>query len=312
MESTSISVICHSPPNIPEEKIGLPEGSPLRSEVELPARTSGRRNTLIEPDKGWQLPNIAELWRYRELMYFLVWRDVKVRYKQTALGVIWAILQPALMMVVFTVFVARVTKVPSGPIPYPLFVYAGVLPWTFFAAAVANAANSVIGSERLITKVYFPRLSIPFAAVFAATVDWVAAMGLLVGLMAWYRIVPGANIILLPFVFAIFALFAAGLGTLLAALNVAYRDFRYVVPFLLQVGMFATPAIYLEPVDSDGHLGLLGLNPFNSLVVSFRATVLGGPIPWTALAGAAFFALLTFLAGCLYFRRVEDSFSDVI
>lgn len=312
MESTCISVACQSPLEARSEERVLPESTPLASETEPLSSMSGRRVTIIEPDKGWRLLNIAELWRYRELMYFLVWRDVKVRYKQTALGVIWAVLQPALMMVVFTVFVARVTNVPTGPIRYPLFVYAGVLPWTFFAAAVANAANSVIGSERLITKIYFPRLSIPFAAVCAATVDWAAAMGLLVGLMAWYGVVPSANIILLPFVFIIVALFAAGLGTLLAALNVAYRDFRYVVPFLLQVGMFATPAIYLEPGSSDGHLGVLGLNPFNSLVMSFRASVLGGPIPWTALGGASIVAILMFLAGCLYFRRVEDSFSDVI
>jgi lipopolysaccharide transport system permease protein len=271
------------------------------------------RITVIESARGWQLINVAELWRFRELLYFLVWRDVKVRYKQTALGAAWAVLQPAMMMVVFTLFFSRVAKVSSGDVPYPLFVYAGLLPWTFFSTGVASAANSVIGSERLITKIYFPRLSIPFAAVCAASVDWAVAMSLLVVLMLWYGVVPSLNILLLPVVFGTFAMFAAGLGTLLSALNVAYRDFRYVVPFLLQVWMFATPAIYLEPErGADGDLGWLLLNPLNPLVASFRAAVLGGPIPWTALLWSTSLALLTFLGGCLYFRRVEDGFSDVI
>jgi lipopolysaccharide transport system permease protein len=285
----------------------------LRDSSEDQPSTTGRRRTVIDSARGWQFINVAELWRFRELLYFLVWRDVKVRYKQTALGAAWAILQPALMMVVFTLFFSRVANISSGPIPYPLFVYAGLLPWTFFSTAVASASNSVIGSERLITKIYFPRLSIPFAAICAAMVDWGVAMGLLAALMLWYGVLPPLSILLLPLVFGVLALFAAGLGTLLSALNVAYRDFRYVVPFFLQVWMFATPAIYLNTVSgANGDLGVYVLNPLNPLVVSFRAAVLGGPLPWTSLLVAAAIALLTFLGGCLYFRRVEDGFSDII
>jgi lipopolysaccharide transport system permease protein len=282
--------------------------------VREPATLAARPQTVIEPAVGWQLINVAELWKFRELLGFLVWRDVKVRYKQTLLGAAWAVLQPAMMMVVFTVFFARMAKVPAGELPYPLFVYAGLLPWTFFSTAVANAANSVVGSERLITKIYFPRLAIPFASVGAAVVDLCIAFGLLVGLMLWYGIVPGPAILLVPVLCVFFALAAAGVGTLLAALNVAYRDFRYVVPFLIQIWMFATPTIYMDTAaNGPGHLDfLLSANPLIALVTAFRSAVLGGPIPWLPVAIAATTSLAMFLAGCLYFRRVEDSFSDVI
>src|SRR5687767_1718024 len=168
-----------------------------------------RHQTVIEPPRGWQLINVSELWRYRELLLFLCWRDVKVRYKQTLLGAAWAILQPAMMMVVFTVFFARMARVPAGDLPYPLFVYAGLLPWTFFATSIANAANSVVGSERLITKIYFPRLAIPFASVGAAVVDFAIAFGLLVAMMLWYGVMPGPAILLVPVLCVLFALAAA-------------------------------------------------------------------------------------------------------
>ncbi len=237
--------------------------------------------TVIEPASSWQLVNVRELWRFRELLFFLIWRDVKVRYKQTLLGAAWAILQPALLMVVFTIFFARMAKVPAGDWPYPLFVYAGLLPWTFFSTAISQAAQSVVASERLITKVYFPRLAIPFAAVGAAVVDSAIAFTLLLGMMAWYGVAPGPAVLLVPVVMFLTLLAAAGIGTLLAALNVAYRDFRYVVPFLIQVWMFATPTIYMDPdANGAGRLDyLLAANPMSPLVASFRASVLGGPIP---------------------------------
>jgi lipopolysaccharide transport system permease protein len=279
-----------------------------------PTTLAARPRTVIEPVLGWQLINVTELWEFRELLGFLVWRDVKVRYKQTLLGVAWAVLQPAMMMVVFTVFFARMAKVPAGDLPYPLFVYAGLLPWTFFSSAVANAANSVVGSERLITKIYFPRLAIPFASVGAAVVDLCIAFGLLVGLMLWYGIVPTPAILLVPVLCVFLALAAAGVGTLLAALNVAYRDFRYVVPFLIQIWMFATPTIYMDAAaNGSGKLDfLLSVNPLIALVSAFRSAVLGGPIPWIPVTIAATGSLAMFFAGCLYFRRVEDSFSDII
>ncbi len=297
---------------LPAEATPLPAAVPPDQTAH--AASSPLQTTLIEPPSGWQLVNVAELWRYRELLGFLIWRDVKVRYKQTVLGAAWAILQPAMMMVVFTVFFSRLAKVPAGDVPYPLFVFAGLLPWTFFSTSIANAANSVVGSERLITKIYFPRLSIPFASVGAAVVDFCMATSLLLVLMLWYGRMPGPSILLAPVLMLLIGLAAAGVGTLLAALNVAYRDFRYVVPFLVQLWMFATPSIYMNAnANGRGQLDwVLVANPLSPLIASFRAAVLGGPIPWNSLELAAVISVAMFVGGCLYFRRVEDSFSDII
>src|SRR5260370_319404 len=276
--------------------------------------------TIIEPPRGWQLINLRELWRYRELLFFLAWRDVKVRYKQTALGAAWAVLQPAMMMVVFSICFGRLAGVSTGGVPGPLFYLSGLLPWFFFSSAVTSAANSVVGSERLITKIYFPRLAVPFAAVGAAAVDFLVACGLLVLVSIGYAIaVPGSveptwNLLLAPVVFVIMAVLAAGLGTLLSALNVAYRDFRYVIPFLIQVGMFATPTIYMQPSGHEGRsiAWLLWINPMTSLVSTFRSAAIGGAVPWPELTVAAAAAALMFVLGCLYFRKIEDRFADII
>lgn len=275
--------------------------------------------TVIEPPREWEWVNWGELWRFRELLFFLAWRDVKVRYKQTALGAAWAVLQPAMMMAVFTVFFGRLAGVSTGGVPQPVFFLTGILPWFFFSTAVANAANSVVGSERLITKIYFPRLAVPFATVAAAGVDFLVASTLLLLVLAGYAaagapIAPGWGVLLVPVAVGLVGLLATGLGTLLAALNVAYRDFRYVVPFLIQVGMFATPLIYMHPTggESDVVGWLIVLNPMNSLIETFRAGLLGGPIPWAGLGVAAAAGVVAFLAGCYYFRRVEDRFADVI
>jgi lipopolysaccharide transport system permease protein len=273
-----------------------------------------RHVILILPPRGWQPINVRELWQFRELVYFLTWRDVKVRYKQTVLGAAWAILQPLLMMVIFTIFFGRMAGVSSGGFDYPLFAYTGLLPWTFFATAIANAGNSVVGSERLITKIYFPRLAVPFAAVGAAVVDFFCAIGMLVAMMIYYRVAPGPGLILMPLVFAGILLAALGVGTLLAALNVAYRDFRYVIPFLVQLWMFATPTVYMQPKAASSGWGqvVLMLNPMTSLVAAFRASALGGPIPWEGLVVSSTAVVLVFLLGCLYFRKVEDRFADII
>ena len=278
------------------------------------APPAGRTTTVVEPPRGWQLIDVRELWRFRELVGFLIWRDVKVRYKQTILGASWAVLQPLMMMVVFTIFFGRMAKVPSGGLPYPLFAYAGLLPWTFFATAITNAGNSVVGSERLITKIYFPRLAVPFAAVGAAVVDFVVAFGLLLAMMAYYGASPGLGMLLLPAVMGLITLAALGIGTMLSALNVAYRDFRYVIPFLVQLGMFATPTVYMQPDGpSEGWLhAFLAMNPMTPLIGVFRASALGGPIAWGPLGVAAAVAAAAFVVGCLYFRRVEDSFADII
>ena len=271
--------------------------------------------TVITPPTGRALVDVAELWRFRDLLYFLAWRDVKVRYKQTVLGAAWAVIQPAMMMVVFTIFFSRLAGASSGDAPYSLFVYAGLLPWTFFSTAVAAAGNSVIGSERIITKVYFPRLSIPFAAVAASVVDFVVALGLLAGLMAWHGCPPGPFLWVAPLVFGVIVLAALGIGTFLSALNVSYRDFRYVIPFLLQIWMFATPTVYMQASGPPraGWLGVaLALNPLTGLIGAFRSSVLGGPMPWGALAGASVCSVTLFVVGCLYFRRAEDKFADII
>ncbi len=294
--------LCIERPN-PSGAVIVPEGATAR----WPA-------TIVEPPSGWQLINARELWRFRELVGFLIWRDVKIRYKQTILGASWAVLQPLMMMVVFTIFFGGMAKVPSGDLPYPLFAYAGLLPWTFFATAITNAGNSVVGSERLITKIYFPRLAVPFAAVGAAVVDFVIAFGLLLVLMAWYRVSPGPGMLLLPLIAVLIMFTALGVGTLLSALNVAYRDFRYIIPFMVQLGIFATPTVYMQPDESSaGWLSaLLALNPMTPLIGAFRSSALGGPIGWGSLALAAAVAVASFVVGCLYFRKVEDSFSDVI
>lgn len=284
-----------------------------------PALTAGSapapaHRTVIEPDRGWQLVDVRELWRYRELLLALMLRDVKVRYKQAVLGVAWAVLQPALLMVVFTVFFARLGGLSGGDIPYPLFVLSGLIAWTFFSTAVTQAANSVVGSERLITKIYFPRLGVPFAAVGAAAFDFLIAFALLAVLMPLYSWAPSWQIVFLPLVVGILLLAAAGLGVLLSALTVAYRDFRYVTPFLIQVGLYATPTIYMAvPADPSPTLKLwLTVNPLVAPIASFRACLLGGPIPWDGLAVSAVVAVLLFVVGCLYFKKVEDSFADVI
>jgi lipopolysaccharide transport system permease protein len=284
-----------------------------------PANSVEQSLTFIRPTSGWQLVNFQELWRYRELLFFLTWRDVKVRYKQTLLGAAWAILQPVMMMVVFTIFFGRMAKVPTGNLPYSLFVFAGLLPWTFFATAIANAGNSVVGSERLITKIYFPRLAIPFAAIGAAIVDFCMAVIVLAIMMGYYAmkgapIHIGPGLLLVPVIFALIVLAAVGVGTLLAALNVAYRDFRYVLPFLVQLWLFATPTVYMQPTaDSSARMQIaLAINPLAGLIASFRAAALGGAIPWNHLALSAVSVAALFLVGCLYFRKVEDGFADII
>jgi homopolymeric O-antigen transport system permease protein len=277
--------------------------------------------TVIRPPAGWQLINFAELWTFRDLLYFLAWRDVKVRYKQTLLGVAWAVLQPGLMMVIFTLIFSVITQTydKESP-PYHVFVLSALLPWSFFATAIANAGNSVVGSERLITKIYFPRLAVPFASVGAAIVDFAVALPLLLIMFPFYGIVPGWGVLMLPVIFLLLVLSAAGVGTLLAALNVAYRDFRYIIPFLVQLWMYATPNIYLDlkPPDPERVTRfswvkqLLPLNPMTGLVESFRAALLNEDIPWHDLSFSAAMALVFFFVGCFYFRRVEDSFADVI
>jgi lipopolysaccharide transport system permease protein len=270
--------------------------------------------TVIERKSGWQVVDLGELWRYRELLFFLTWRDVKIRYKQTVLGAAWAILQPLATMLVFSLFFGRVAANTSSSVPYSLFVLAGLVPWLFFSNAIASAGQSVVGNQNLVTKVYFPRLMIPMGAVGAGLVDLAIAFVLLVIMMAWHGMAPGWSFALVPILTLGLVIAALGVGTLLSALTVAYRDFRHVVPFMVQLWMFATPSIYMQANTEAGSQlrYLLPLNPAYGLIASFRQAMLGGPIDTYSLAVSGAVSVLLLLGGCLYFRRVERDFADII
>jgi homopolymeric O-antigen transport system permease protein len=248
------------------------------------------------------------------LLYFLAWRDIKVRYKQTVLGAAWAVLQPLATMVVFTAFIGNMAGASTGDIPYSLFVFAGLLPWGLFANALSAGGNSVVGNQNLITKVYFPRLLIPLSVVGVGLVDFAIAFGMLAVLMAWHAVAPGAAVVMVPVIVLLLVLSSVGIGTLLSALTVAYRDFRHVVPFMVQLWMFATPTIYLpaEAFAGPRMRLVLPLNPAYGLILNFRQAMLGGALDWYALAVSTAVGLGFCVFGCLYFRRVERSFADII
>jgi len=347
-DRTPESLLIFSDPRaIIEETMSLPAENLADDEPAAPVRPSSEPAelplTVIEARSGWQPLDLDELWRFRELIYFFAWRDVKVRYKQTVLGAAWAILQPTLMMAVFTLVLGRMAHVPAGELPYPLFAYAGLLPWTFFATAITAAGQSVVYAERLVGKVYFPRLAIPLAALGPALVDFALASVVLGVLMAWYGVAPRWTLLLVPVFMALLTAIGLGIGTLLAALNVAYRDVRHALPFLVQLWLFATPSVYLDTSSSEAALGdqaaahetvrlpkplansespapkssagawtILRLNPIDGIIACLRAAALGGPIPWPRLVYPVIIAPVLLAGGCYYFRRVEDSFADIL
>jgi len=269
--------------------------------------------TVIEPKKAWVPINLKEVWKYRELLYFLTKRDIKVKYKQTVLGGLWAIIQPVFTMVVFTLFFGRLAKIPSDGIPYPIFVYAGLLPWTYFANAVAASGNSLVGSANLITKVYFPRLIVPAAASLAGILDFFIAMLVLGAMMVYYHVLPGMGISLFPFLVGLTFLCAVGVGLWLSALNVRYRDIRYVIPFLVQLWMFVSPVIYPVSMVKAKYQWLLALNPMGGVIKAYRATLLGHlPIDWFLLSLSTGIILILFISGLYFFRRTERYFADVV
>jgi lipopolysaccharide transport system permease protein len=288
--------------------------APSSAEIAPIAAPASELVTRLTPPTPWPAVNFSEIWKYRELLFFLVWRDVKVRYKQTLLGAAWAILQPAMMMVVFTVFFNRLAGIDTGGLPAPLFNLSGLLPWFFFQHCVNAASGSVIGSEHLITKIYFPRLIIPSSAVLAAAFDSLIAFSLLAVLVLAYGEMPSTNIVLLPIIYMIIGMLGLGLGAFIAALNVTYRDVRYIVPFLLQMGLFATPTIYMIPKGHEGRtIGvLMEINPLTELINGYRTAIFGGPMPWLEIGIATIVAALVATFGCLYFRKTEDRFADII
>jgi lipopolysaccharide transport system permease protein len=274
---------------------------------------AARPAVVIQPTKGWAGLGLRGLWEFRELLYFLVWRDVKVRYKQTALGAAWAILQPLLTMVVFNIFFHRLANVPSEPgIPYPIFSYAALLPWQYFSTALAASAGSLLSSASLIRKVYFPRITVPIAGALGGLVDFCFAFLVLIGLMAWYRVVPTPAIVLLPLFLLLAVLTAVGIGLWLSALSVQYRDVRYVVPFLMQFWLFATPVAYPSSLLSEPWRTIYGLNPMVGVVEGFRWALLGTNPPQATIFLSAIVTLLLFVSGLLFFQRTERKFADVI
>jgi lipopolysaccharide transport system permease protein len=267
---------------------------------------------VLEPNKAWGPGELRDLWAFRELLYFLTWRDVKVRYKQTELGVAWAIIQPLFTMLVFTLFFGRLAGVPSDHVPYPVFAYAGLLAWTFFANAITNSGNSLVGSANLITKVYFPRMIIPGAAVAAGLVDFGIAFLIMVVLMVYYGVMITWSILMFPVVVLLTTLLALGMGMWLSGLNVKYRDVRFALPFLVQLWMFVSPVIYPTSFLPAKYRWLLSLNPMTGIIEGYRSSLFGLPFKWGALAGSTAITFILLIYSAYSFRRMEKSFADIV
>lgn len=271
------------------------------------------RHKRIEPSTGFVQLKLRELWEYRELFYFLIWRDIVVRYKQTALGVAWAVIQPVMTMVVFSIFFGKLGKMPSDNLPYPIFSFAALVPWTLFANGLTQGTNSLVGSSNLIKKVYFPRLIIPTATVMAGIVDFAIALGVLVIMMIGYGIVPTVNIVWLPVFLILTLVTSLGVSLWLSALNVRYRDVKYVIPFLVQIWLFATPIAYSSSLLSEPWKTVYGLNPMVGVVEGFRWALLGtdsSPGMMVMVSGIAAFVMM--FTGVIYFRKMEKTFADVV
>ena len=269
--------------------------------------------TVIRPPKGWIPINLRELWAYRELLYFFTWRDIKVRYKQTLLGFAWAILQPLLMMIVFTLFFGTLAKIPSENIPYPLFSYAGVLPWTLFAEGLTRSSNSLVQDANLVQKVYFPRLLMPLSGILSPVVDFAIALVVLFGLMAYFSYSPTITMLWLPLFLLLELMLALGVGLWLSAINVEYRDVRYAVPFLIQLWLFASPVVYPVTFVPERFQTAYGLiNPMSGIIEGFRWAILGTEPPSYLIFASVAIIIVILISGAFYFRRREKAFADVV
>lgn len=266
----------------------------------------------IAPRSGWAAIHARDLWHFRELLFFLTWRDIKVRYKQTVLGVAWAIVQPVFTMVVFSLLFGKLAGIPSDGLPYPIFAFAGLLPWTFFSNAVTNGGSSLVTSANLITKIYFPRLLIPAAAVAAGVVDFAISLLFLFGMMFYYKVLPTWQLGMLPALVLLLIALALATSFWTSALNVRYRDIRYALPFAIQMGMFVTPVIYPASLVPEKWKWLLYLNPLTGIIEGFRSSLLGMPFNWAALGVSLAFTVVALVISAFIFRRMESYFADLV
>jgi lipopolysaccharide transport system permease protein len=290
----------------------------MNTAIEAPAEMLSQTERVlpvfrIEPSVGWVSLKLRELWAYRELLYFLVWRDVKLRYKQTELGIAWALIQPFLTMVIFSLLFGKLAKIPSDGIPYPVFAFTGLVPWVFFANGLSQSSNSLVGNSNLLTKVYFPRLMVPISAVLSGGLDFALAFIVLIGMLFYYGIPVSAAIFCLPLFLLLALITALGTGLWFSALNVKYRDVRFVVPFIVQIWMFATPVVYSSTMMPGPWRILCGLNPMAGVIEGFRWMLLGArthPTPIIAISAAI--AVAGLISGAFYFKRVEKTFADIV
>src|SRR5687767_4389195 len=291
-----------------------PRGVPEVSKQDfIPAAPGNLLRTRRQPSKGWAWPKFRELWEYRELLFFFVWRDIKVRYRQTVLGALWAIIQPVFTMVIFSLFFGRLAKVPSDGLPYPIFSYAALVPWTFFATALTQASNSLVVSANMVKKIYFPRLTLPIATVLAGVIDFVLAFMVLLGMMLFYGLLPTINVLWLPFFLLLALVTSLGVSLWLSAMNVQFRDVHYTIPFLTQAWLFVTPIAYPSSLLSEPWRTLYGLNPMAGVVEGFRWALLGtDTLPGPMTLVSALVALTLFISGAFYFRRMEQGFADLL
>lgn len=276
----------------------------------------GKNNsvTIIRPPKGMVDINIGELWKYRELLLIFAWRDIKVRYKQTVLGIAWAMFQPLFTMIIFTVFFGNLAKIPSDNIPYPIFVYSGLLFWTYFSSSLTNASNCMIENESIIKKIYFPRLLLSIGATVTPIIDFCFAFLVFLGLMTMFKFVPNfVGLLVVPILLLISMVAASGLGLFLASINVKYRDVRYILPFFIQILMFVTPVIYPVSIVPQAYKWIIYLNPMSGIINTARTAILGnGIIDWFSLFISAIVAVVLFIFGIIFFRKTERFFADIL
>jgi lipopolysaccharide transport system permease protein len=283
------------------------------TQMAVTAKPSEYPVVRIEAHRAWLALDLGELWAYRELLYFFVWRDIKVRYKQTVIGAAWAILQPVLTMLVFSLFFGKLARIPSQGLPYPIFYYCALLPWMYFSTAIQGATNIVVDQQRVITKIYFPRVVLPIASVLSGLLDFAISFGVFLVIMIYYRILPTAAVIWLPAFLILAVLTALGVGLWLSALNVLYRDIRYVVPFLVQFWMFASPVAYPSSLVPVKWRWLYGLNPMVGVIEGFRWALTGhGQPPGILLAASSAAVVLVVFSGLVYYRAVEGTMADVV